>query len=60
MASSSKGPLGALNAHSFCERYLSSANMVVTDGKTLLLDEEVNMLAILRMSVHFMEFMREH
>ena len=60
MASCSKGQLGALNAESFCERCLSCANMVVSDGNTLLLDEEVKMLVILRMNAHFMEFMREH
>ena len=58
MAASSKGQLGALNAESFCERCLSCANLVVTDGNTLLLDEEVTMLVILRMNVKFMEFMR--
>ncbi len=60
MASCSKGQLGALNAESFCERCLSCANMVVTEGNTLLLDDEVRMLVILRMNVDFMEFMREH
>ena len=34
--------------------------MVVTVGNTLLQDDEVKMLVILRMNVHFMEFMREH
>ena len=60
MASCSKGQLGALNAESFCERCLSCDNMVVSDGYTLLLDEVVKMLVILRRNVHFMEFMREH
>ena len=60
MASCSKGQLGALNAESFCERCLSCANMVVTDGNTLLDDDEVTMLVILRMNANFMEFMREH
>ena len=55
MASCSKGQLGALNAESFCERCLSCANMVVTDGNTLLPDEDVKMLVILRMNVHFIE-----
>ena len=36
MASSSYGQLGALNAESFCERVLSCANNVLTDGNTLL------------------------
>jgi hypothetical protein len=34
--------------------------MVVTEGNTLLQDDEVKMLVILRMKVHFTEFMREH
>ena len=50
----------SLNAESFCERCLSCANMVVAEVNTLLLDVEVRMLVILRMNVHFMEFMREH
>ena len=33
--------------------------MVVTNGNTLLQDDEVKMLVILRMKVYFMEFMRE-
>jgi len=39
---------------------MSCANLVVTDGNSLLLDEEVTMLVVLRMNVDFMEFMREH
>ncbi len=60
MASCSKGQLGALYAESFYEQCLSCANMVVTEGNTLLQDDEVKMLVILRMKVHFTEFMREH
>jgi hypothetical protein len=59
MASCSKGQIGALNAESFCERCLSCANLIVTEGSTLLLDDEVKMLVILRMNVSFMEFMRD-
>eukprot|EP00966_Prymnesium_polylepis_P039974 928125-Prymnesium_polylepis.1 len=36
MAACSKGQIGALNAESFCERVLSAANLVVTDGNTLI------------------------
>ena len=36
MASCSYASIGALNAESFCERVLSAANLVVTDGNTLL------------------------
>jgi hypothetical protein len=60
MASCAKGQIGALNAESFCERCLSCANLIVTDGNTILLDEEVMMLVVLRMNVDFMEFMRDH
>ena len=58
MASSSVGQIGALNAESFCERVISAANLVVDTGNTLLGDEEVEMLAILRVNRPFMEFMR--
>ena len=47
--------VGTLMAESFCERVLSCANLVVTDGNTLLDDPEVTMLTILRMSRSFME-----
>jgi hypothetical protein len=60
MTSCAKGQLGALNAESFCERCMSCANLDVTEGNTILLDEEVTMLVVLRMNVDFMEFMREH
>ena len=51
---------GALNAESFCERVLSCANDVLTEGNTLLSDEELEMLVVLRMNRKFMRFMREH
>jgi hypothetical protein len=60
MACNSTGQLGALSAESYCERVLSCANNVVTCGNTLLSDEEVEMLVILRMNRDFMSFMREH
>jgi len=34
--------------------------MVVTNGNTLLQDDEVKMFVILRMKVHVVEFMKEH
>ena len=40
MASCSYAQLGALNAESFCERALSCANLVLTDGNTVLSDED--------------------
>ena len=60
MACNSVGQLGALSAESYCERVLSCANTVVTKGNTLLSDEEVEMLVVLRMNRDFMAFMREH
>ena len=50
--------IGALNAESFCERVLSAANLVVTDGNTLLSSEEVEMLSVLRINRRFMELCR--
>ena len=58
MAASSTGQIGALNAESFCERVLSCANDVLTEGNTLLDDEELEMIVILRMNRKFMQFMR--
>ena len=60
MAGCSVGQLGALNAESFCERILSCANNVIQTDNTLLNDEEVEMLVMLRMNRNFMEFMRLH
>ena len=60
MASCSNGQIGALNAESFCERVLRCAGHVLTEGNTLLSDEELEMLVILRMNRDFMEFMRAH
>ena len=51
---------GALNAESFCERVLSCANDVLTEGNTLLGDAELEMLVVLRMNRNFMRFMRKH
>ena len=60
MASCSSGQLGALSAESYCERILSCANNVIDKGNTLLGDEELEMLVVLRMNREFMQFMREH
>ena len=59
MAACSYGQIGALNAESFCERALRCAGHVLNEGNTLLSDEELEMLVILRMNRDFMEFMRE-
>ena len=50
MASCSEGQIGALCAESFCERVLSQCNLVLTEGNTLLSDEELEMVVILRMN----------
>lgn len=60
MALASKGQVGALMAESFCERILSCANLVMTEGNTLLGDEELEMMVVLRMNKQFMAHMREH
>ena len=60
MASSSFGQIGTLNAESFCERVLRCAGHVLTEGNTLLSDEELEMLVILRMNRKFMEYTRKH
>ena len=60
MASSSVGQIGALSAESYCERILSCANNVITKGNTLLGDEELEMIVVLRMNREFMQFMRTH
>ena len=52
-ASSSFGQIGALNAESFCERILRAAGHVMTEGNTLLNDEELEMLTVLRINKHF-------
>ena len=48
------------HSESVCERVLSQANCVMTTGNTLLSDDELEMLVVLRMNREFMEFMREH
>ena len=58
MAGCSDGQIDALNAESFAERAISGANLVMTDGNTLLGDKELEMLVVLRMNLEFMEFMR--
>ena len=61
MATASYGQIGALNAESYCERVLSCANDVLTKGmNTVLKDEELELLVILRMNRDFMKFMRKH
>ena len=52
--------IGALNAESFCERVLRCAGHVLMEGNTLLSDEELEMLVILRINREFMVYMRQH
>ena len=59
MAISSQYNIGALNAESFCERIISAGNLVMTDGNTLLNDNELEMLILLRINRDFMTFMQE-
>ena len=59
MATSSKGSIGCVLASSFCERINSCANAVVTEGpgNTLLSDDEMELLVMLRMNKGCMECM---
>jgi hypothetical protein len=60
MALASKGMMGALMAASFCERVNSCANLVVTEGNSLLSTDEIDMLVVLRMNKVFIGFMRQN
>lgn len=60
MALSSCGQLGTLLAKSFCERIMSKRNLVMTDGNTLLSDQELEIVVVLRMNREFMRYMREN
>ena len=52
--------MGSGAPQSFCERMLSCANNVIGTNITLLSDELIEILAVLRMNRDFMEFMRLH
>lgn len=47
-------------AASFCERVNSCANLVVTEGNSLLSTDEIDMLVVLRMNKVFIGFMRQN
>ena len=51
---------GALNAESFIERIFSCAGIVIDEGNTLLSDDYLEKLTLLRMNKKFMGFMRAH
>ena len=57
MASSSKRQLGALMAESYCEQVISVGNMMSTNRKLALNDDELEMLVILKMDKDFIQFM---
>ena len=58
MAGCSKAQIGALNAESYAERVLSAANLIVTDGNTLLHDDLIEKLVLLRINRDFIKYMR--
>ena len=59
LARASRGSIATLPAESLCERIISAANLVMTDGNTLLGDEELDMLVTLRMNREFIEWARQ-
>ena len=58
MALASKGMMASLMAASFCERINSCANIVVTKDNSLLSDDEIDKVVMLRMNRDFMAYMR--
>jgi hypothetical protein len=60
MASCSKGQLGALNAEGYAEHCNSVGKQVLSEGNTLLSNEGIEMLMVLRMNKGFMIHMREN
>ena len=60
MATGFEGSVSSLLASSFSERVNSCANLVLTDGNSLLHPNEINMLVVLRMNREFMIFMRKY
>ena len=60
MAIASEGMMCAVMAASFCERVNSCANLIVTEGNSLLSKEEIDKLTVLRMNKDFMKLMRKN
>mmetsp|Transcript_27525 Transcript_27525/g.33424 ORF Transcript_27525/g.33424 Transcript_27525/m.33424 type:complete len:151 (+) Transcript_27525:51-503(+) len=58
MAGCSEGQVGGKIAESFIERVISVANLILTEGNTLLDDDELEMMTILRINREFMRYMR--
>jgi len=59
MCKASVCQLSALNAQSFAERMISCANLIVTNKRTLLCDNTLNKLTVLRMNKIYMEYSRK-
>ena len=57
MATTSRGTIESFLASSYVERVNSCANLVLTEGNSLLSDEETHELAVLQMNRDFMKFM---
>lgn len=47
--------VGGNLAESHCERCISAANLIMTDGKTLMGDELLEQLCVLRMNRRYMQ-----
>ena len=60
MVTCSKGSIGSLLVSSFCERINSCTNQVLTLGKTLFGDGEMEKLVMSRMNRDFIVFMRKN
>jgi hypothetical protein len=60
MATTSRGSIGALMAVGFAERENSADNAVLTKGNSLLGEGEISKVAVLRMNLPFMKYMRLH
>jgi hypothetical protein len=59
MAVASRGSIGGFLASSFCEQINSCANLVLTDGNSLLSPDKINMLVTLQMNHRIMQFMHQ-
>ena len=59
MCKNSPVQLGALSAQSFAEQMISASNLSIAKKRTLIDNELINKLKVLRMNRKFMEFMRK-
>ena len=60
MATTSRGSIGALMAVGFAERVNSAGNAALTKGNSLLGEDEINKVVVLRMNRLFMKYIRLH